>query len=252
MAVKTNAGLVAYALAQLGEPYWYGTFGQTATANLLAAKRRQYPDYYNQSKYKVRFDTQFGRRVHDCAGLIKGYLMSDTPTSAPKYIAALDQGSKGMLDSCSEKGAIGTMPDLPGVLVFFTGHVGVYVGGGDVVEARGHDYGVVKTQLRSRPWTHWGKHPAIAYAVPKPAQQAAPAVPCAGQAVTLRNAKLYAASSASIPVRTLTGVYYLYDGKLIGNRYRITNRTQNAGKSPPFLYVTGWIDKEAGEWTTPY
>lgn len=28
---KTNAGLVAYAKAQLGRPYWWGTFGQTAS-----------------------------------------------------------------------------------------------------------------------------------------------------------------------------------------------------------------------------
>ena len=36
---KTNTGLVEYAVAQLGKPYWYGTFGQTANSGLLAAKR---------------------------------------------------------------------------------------------------------------------------------------------------------------------------------------------------------------------
>ena len=30
---KTNAGLVEYCRAQLGLPYWYGTFGQTASAS---------------------------------------------------------------------------------------------------------------------------------------------------------------------------------------------------------------------------
>ena len=38
---KTNTGLAEYALAQLGKPYWWGTFGQTANAGLLAAKRQQ-------------------------------------------------------------------------------------------------------------------------------------------------------------------------------------------------------------------
>ena len=28
---KTNTGLVSYARANLGNPYWYGTFGQTET-----------------------------------------------------------------------------------------------------------------------------------------------------------------------------------------------------------------------------
>lgn len=43
MASKTNTGLVAYAKAQVGNPYWYGTFGQTATKALLKSKMAQYP-----------------------------------------------------------------------------------------------------------------------------------------------------------------------------------------------------------------
>ena len=41
---KTNTGLVEYAKAQLGKPYWGGTFGQVASAGLLVQKRTQYPD----------------------------------------------------------------------------------------------------------------------------------------------------------------------------------------------------------------
>ena len=44
------------------------------------------------------------------------------------------------------------MPDIPGIAVFMPGHVGLYVGGGYVVEARGFAYGVVKTRLNDRPW----------------------------------------------------------------------------------------------------
>ncbi|MFA6848768.1 MAG: SH3 domain-containing protein, partial [Selenomonadaceae bacterium] len=68
---------------------------------------------------------------------------------------------------CTEHGSISTMPDMPGVLVFSKGHVGVYIGDGYVVEARGFAYGVVKTSLRSRPWTSWGKCPWIEYAEEK-------------------------------------------------------------------------------------
>ena len=39
MAEKTAAGLVAYAKAQKGKPYWYGTFGNTATESLLNSKK---------------------------------------------------------------------------------------------------------------------------------------------------------------------------------------------------------------------
>ena len=81
MSKKTGTGLAAYAKAQLGKPYWWGTFGQTATPQLLAQKRAQYPSYYQA----VDFPAQFGHRVHDCVGLIKGYLWSETPTSPPVY-----------------------------------------------------------------------------------------------------------------------------------------------------------------------
>ena len=43
---KTASGLVAYCQAQLGLPYWWGTFGNTASASLLAYKKKQYPSYY--------------------------------------------------------------------------------------------------------------------------------------------------------------------------------------------------------------
>ena len=158
--MKTAKGLVEYAQAQLGLPYWYGTFGQKATAELYAAKKKQYPELY---KSWNDFPTQYGKRVHDCVGLIKGYLWSDTTTSTPKYNSSQDVSANGMLARCKENGSISSMPDIPGVLVFMDGHVGVYIGGGFVIEARGHQYGVVKTALRSRPWKWWGKCPWIDY-----------------------------------------------------------------------------------------
>jgi hypothetical protein len=68
-----------------------------------------------------------------------------------------------MLNKCKEKGAIGTIPEIPGVLVFYPGHVGVYEGNGNVIEAMGHSQGVVRTKLKDRPWKNWGKCPWIDY-----------------------------------------------------------------------------------------
>ncbi len=164
--MKTNNGLVKYAKAQLGLPYWYGTFGQEATADLYEYKQKQYPRYY---KSWDDFPTQYGKRVHDCVGLIKGYLWSDTPTSKPKYFSKQDVSANGMHSKCLEKGPIDKMPNIPGVLVFMQGHVGIYIGGneviggGKVIEARGHEYGVVMTNLSERPWQDWGKCPWIEY-----------------------------------------------------------------------------------------
>ena len=73
---KTNKGLVAYAKAQVGKPYWFGCFGQKSSLGLLASKRKQYPSYYTAND----FNKQIGVKVHDCVGLIKGYLWCDNAT----------------------------------------------------------------------------------------------------------------------------------------------------------------------------
>ena len=156
---KTNIGLVEYAKAQLGLPYWYGCFGQISTKELYESKKKQYPSFYSSTDYVK----QYNKKVHDCIGLIKGYLWSDTPTSIPKYNGSQDVTADGMLAICKEKGDISTIPELPGVLVFSKQHVGVYIGDGYVIEARGHKYNVVKTKLSERGWKNWGKCPWIEY-----------------------------------------------------------------------------------------
>lgn len=163
MATKTNTGLVNYAIAQLGKPYWYGTYGQKGAADLLSYKARQYPSMYTATRL-ANCRKQYNIKVHDCVGLIKGYLWCDSPEdTTPKYNAAQDKSANGMYNACKERGRIATMPDIAGVLVFMEGHVGVYIGGGYVVEARGFSSGVVKTKLAGRGWTKWGKCPYITY-----------------------------------------------------------------------------------------
>lgn len=161
---KTNTGLVAYAKAQLDKPYWYGTFGQVSTPILYAQKKKQYPKMYRWTYTKK----ELNKKVHDCVGLIKGYLWCDSATdTTPKYDPKQDVSANGMLDKCKKKGKIGTIPEVPGVLVFMNGHVGVYIGDGYVIEAKGHSYGVVKTKLKGRGWKNWGYCPYITYEEPK-------------------------------------------------------------------------------------
>lgn len=159
--MKTGQGLAKYALEQLGRPYWWGCFGQRADGALYAQKKKQYPAYYTAAD----FPNQYGQKVHDCVGLIKGYLWCDTPDSEPIYKASQDVAVSGLFMVCPENGSIDTMPDTPGVCVFMRdmSHVGVYVGGGYVVEATGHARGVVKTKLAGRGWGLWGKPRWISY-----------------------------------------------------------------------------------------
>ena len=159
--MKTGQGLAEYAIAQLGRPYWWGCFGQRADGALYAQKKKQYPGYYTATD----FPSQYGQKVHDCVGLIKGYLWCDSPDGYPKYNAAQDVAVEGLYRKCSRKGDISTLPETPGVCVFMAnmGHVGVYIGDGYVVEAMGHAYGVVKTQLHNRNWSLWGMPSWLTY-----------------------------------------------------------------------------------------
>lgn len=156
---KTNLGLVEYCKKQLGKPYWYGTFGLISSVALYKSKKKQYPKQYQWACPS----NQLNKRVHDCIGLIKGYLWSKSPDSVPVYNGSQDVSANGMRSLCKKGGSISTMPDVKGVLVFSEGHVGVYIGGGKVIEARGHNYGVVETELKKRGWTHWGYCPWITY-----------------------------------------------------------------------------------------
>jgi peptidoglycan hydrolase-like protein with peptidoglycan-binding domain len=161
---KTAIGLVNYAISQLGNPYWWGCYGQTASKVLFMQKQKQYPKTYVDEK---TYSNQYGKRVHDCVGLIKGYLWSDDIISNPKYNATQDVSARGMYNAAGkmDKGDISEMPDQPGILVFFNdlSHVGVYIGGGNVVEARGHAWGVIKTKLTERPFKKWCRCKWIEY-----------------------------------------------------------------------------------------
>ena len=43
------------------------------------------------------------------------------------------------------------------------GHIGVYIGNGEVIEAKGNHDGVVKTNLSEGGWTRWMQLPGITY-----------------------------------------------------------------------------------------
>ena len=107
-----------------------------------------------------------GKKVHDCVGLIKGYMWSNSPTDpSPKYNGNefKDCTADGLLNRSTVKGPISTIPEVPGLAVYMPGHVGVYIGGGKVIEAKGHAYGVVETDLKGRGWKNWSYIDGIKY-----------------------------------------------------------------------------------------
>lgn len=160
---KTNTGLASFAVGCLGRPYIYGTYGQILTERLLQTKAMQYPSRLSDKRVAYARAHFIGKRVSDCEGLIKNYLWADSPNEAPVYNSKQDLSANGAFEAATVKGKIGTIPEIPGICVRYNGHVGVYIGGGYVVEARGFDYGCVKTKLKERGWTDWFEHPWIQY-----------------------------------------------------------------------------------------
>ena len=163
---KNAADLVTYVTNawNSGWGYVWGTYGQTLTPELLQYKLTQYPD--GVGKYAAFIRTNWlGKHTADCVGLIKGYGWLSTDTMAIDYgtHGMPDIGANEMYYSATRKGTIETIPDTPGLAVWKSGHIGVYIGNGEVIEAMGTKYGVVKTQLEGRGWTHWLEVPGIEY-----------------------------------------------------------------------------------------
>lgn len=152
-------------------PYWYGVPYQRCTEALLARKAKQYPGHYGASRMaRYRQDIAAGQFAGDCVnGAIKGAVWSELGRREQVYAShgCPDRSADGMFSYCKglgmDWGAIGSMPDEIGLAVRFAGHVGVYVGYGEVVEWRGFNYGCVITRLSARPWTHWYRLPWTDY-----------------------------------------------------------------------------------------
>ena len=165
MTHKTNVGLVQWAKNLMDQPYWFGTCSYKATESLLKRKATQYPSHYAGNRMsRYRQDIRSGATVQDCVGIIKGYYWTkDDGTQKYSLGARPDKGANGMFTAATEKGPIAYMPKIIGLIVHLNGHVGVYIGDGWVIEARGFKYGVVLTRLNDRQWTSWFKCPYIEY-----------------------------------------------------------------------------------------
>ena len=156
----------------VGMPYWYGTCIYPCSRSLLASKKVQYPTHYRESRmHKYESDCENHLLCMDCVGMIKGFFwcggldpilsyLNGAFSLPRKYGRGIpDKSANSLGPWCKRKGAqagdIDSIPDVPGIIVHKSGHVGVYVGKGEVVEARGFNYGVVKTKLKERPWEDW-------------------------------------------------------------------------------------------------
>lgn len=165
-ANKNNQDLVTWAIRaeQAGWGYVWGSQGEVLTESRLQSLLRSYPKEVGGYEEWIR-SHWLGRRTADCSGLIRSYWWLDAETQEIVYgsngIPAM--GADTMYQSAAEKGPLNTMPEIPGLGVWHKGHIGIYIGNGEVVEAMSTRKGVVRTQLASGHWRAWLKIPYINY-----------------------------------------------------------------------------------------
>lgn len=165
-AEKNNLDLVTWAIRaeQAGWGYVWGSQGELLTESRFQSLAASYPKEVGGYEDWIRAHW-FGKRTADCSGLIRGYWWLDAETQEIKYgsngIPAM--GADAMYQAATEKGSMSTMPEIPGLGVWHKGHIGIYIGNGEVVEAMSTRKGVVRTQLASGHWTAWLKIPYINY-----------------------------------------------------------------------------------------
>lgn len=165
-STKNNLDLVTWAknAEARGWGYVWGTYGSVLTRSYYNAKAEQYPD--EVGGYAEFIEANWiGGRTADCVGLIKGYSWFDPDTGDIGYgvNGMPDIGADTMYYNATEKGSISTIPEIPGLAVWHEGHIGIYIGGGQVIHASGTRVGVIQTPIGDSGWTHWLKIPYITY-----------------------------------------------------------------------------------------
>lgn len=165
-AVKNNLDLVQWAIQahENGWGYVYGTYGNILTESLLQDRASVFGGQVTSYMDFIRANWM-GKRTSDCVGLIKGYGWYDAESGeiVVGSNGMMDVTANGMFDAATVKGTIDTIPEVPGLAVWHQGHIGIYVGNGEVIEAMNTTRGVTRTKLAGREWTHWLQIPYISY-----------------------------------------------------------------------------------------
>ncbi len=171
--------------------YMLGPWGWPASEKMITRATTQGSNAKTNRQWLARANAIKGKGfLFDCVGLIKGILWGWCGDLSLIYGGAgyacngvPDYDAKKMIDACREV-STDFSGIVPGEAVWMDGHIGVYVGGGVVVESTPKWQGgvqrstcanvsqkLVSGTAGSRRWTKHGKLPGVDYSVAdKPAQ----------------------------------------------------------------------------------
>lgn len=142
----TGKGLATFAKSKVGTPYVYGTklSDGPLTKTKLNQLKKLYPSVITASYYNKALK-YVGTVCTDCSGLISGY--TGKLLGSSQLYSSASKKVKLNKNDCSE---------IPiGAVLWKSGHVGVYIGNGEVAEALGINYGTIISKVSKRTFTHW-------------------------------------------------------------------------------------------------
>ena len=139
----TGKELASYALAMLGTPYFYGAKMEVMTLEKMLDIHNRYPSRVTQAYInKAITKGLVGKKCTDCSGLIGAFRKKQISSAA-------------LYETASRCIPISNLASFPvGAVLWKSGHVGVYIGGGHCVEAKGLDYGTIKSKVSDTKWLY--------------------------------------------------------------------------------------------------
>lgn len=140
--MKTVKGLIGHCNSRVGGHYLYGYKGQKITKERNEALARQYPSVWTPS-YLSKANSWIGDIATDCSGLISEYtgILRGSYEQEEKAVSKVTYTASNYNDE-----------RFVGWAVWLPGHIGVLTAPGEVIEARGQAYGIVKTKAKDRPF----------------------------------------------------------------------------------------------------
>lgn len=153
---KTASGLIEHCKSKVGTPYVFGAKGEVMTQSRINQLAKENPGTFT-SAYKTKAAKFIGKRCTDCSGLISWY-------------TGRVRGSWNYQETAEKSVDISRLNEaMAGWALWKPGHIGVYIGNGRCIEAKGINYGTIESKVSATAWQRVLKLRDIDYTeVPEP------------------------------------------------------------------------------------
>lgn len=234
--MKTAKELVAFVRSKIGTPYVFGAKGETMTEGRIQQLARENPGTFTVA-YIAKARKFIGKHCTDCSGLISWY-------------TGTIRGSWNFRETAARRVPIKKIDEsMIGWAVWKPGHIGVYVGDGHVVEAKGINYGTIFSRLEDTPWQEALKLRDIEYKAPE--QPELELIKCSAErGLVIRadgglNIRSYPKTGAVVGILKNGSKAYPV-GKVFVSPTEVWLKISKGYISRK--YVEGWIQEVEGKW----